>query len=355
MRVAIVGGGVNGLSCAWTIASKNHQVTLFEKGELMRQTSSASSKLLHGGLRYLENGEFRLVREALHERDSWLKRTPQFAQPLRIIIPIYRTSRRGLWLIRAGLYLYKFLAGNSIYRNFCWLSSKELAKKDPNLVTNDLVGGYEFYDGQMDDYKLGLWIAEQARNMGAELREHTEIISVSEDGKVTDAYGNTNQYDRVINVSGPWAEELCKQSNCEIPYQLDLVRGSHLIIRKLCTQAYILEILNENRIFFILPWKGKTLIGTTEVRQRLDEPIECTKEEEAYLLKIYNHYQTEKVTEDDVTDRFSGLRPLVKSALDPSRATREYIIHRSDRLITVLGGKWTTSLALSKQVAKTIQ
>ena len=355
MKVAIVGGGINGLSCAWRLAGQDHQVTLFEKGSLLQQSSCASSKLLHGGLRYLENKEFRLVREALHERDAWLSRNVKYAQPIKLVVPIYSDSKRGRWLMGAGLYLYKLLAGKSGYGEYRWLSADELAERDAALDVTDLLGGYEFFDGIMDDYRLGLWVAEQAKNSGAQLFEHTAISTISGDGEVVGENGYTGRFDRVVNVAGPWAVQLCKQSNYEIPYQLDLIRGSHIVLGQHCVQAYFLEVPGENRIFFILPWKGNTLVGTTEVRQELDEPITCSEYEEAYLLKAYNHYRNENMTNSNIVERFSGLRPLVKSADDPTRVSREYVIHRNNKLVTVLGGKWTTSLALARQVSNVIR
>ena len=221
-------------------------------------------------------------------------------------------------------------------------------------MTN-LLGGYEFFDGMMDDYKLGLWVAGQARNSGAKLFEHTDISTISDQGEVVGGNGYTGHFDRVVNVAGPWAMQLCKQSKCEIPYQLDLIRGSHLIIDQPCLQAYFLEVPGDNRIFFILPWKGQSLVGTTEVRQELDEPITCSMYEKTYLLDAYNHYRFDNITDASITKSYSGLRPLVKSTEDPSRASREYVIHRNNKLVTVLGGKWTTSLALARQVSNIIR
>ena len=146
MRVAIIGGGINGLCCAWEIAKQNNHVTLFEKDKLMQKTSRSSSKLLHGGLRYLEHGEFKLVREALKDRDSWIRLAPHLACPLRIILPIYTHSRRNRWVIATGLFLYKILAKNSSFHDFKWVTRKELISMDPSLEQQGLTGGYEFYE-----------------------------------------------------------------------------------------------------------------------------------------------------------------------------------------------------------------
>ncbi len=352
MDIGIVGGGINGLCCAWKLACQGHQVHLYERDVLMGATSSASSKLLHGGLRYLENREFRLVREALLERDAWIKRVPHLAKPLRLVMPIYKQSRRPSWMIALGLYLYDNLAGKSLLPKAVRLSRQELLQRDPTLNPEGLQGGYEFWDGQMDDHELGLWVAEQARQAGVIISENTEAAALTLDGQITTAIGKTYRHERLINLAGPWAYRLLAQSKIESPYQLDLVRGSHLILEQPCTQAYLLESPYDRRIFFILPWKGKTLIGTTEVRQTLEDKIECSLDEQTYLLNALAHYF--RHIQPIIIDTFSGVRPLLRSALDPSKATREYAIHRTGNLVTVLGGKWTTAMALANKVAHTI-
>lgn len=352
MDIGIVGGGINGLCCAWQLAKQGHQVRIYERDTLMNATSAASSKLLHGGLRYLENREFRLVRESLRERDAWIQRAPHLAKPLRLVMPIYKQSRRPTWMIALGLFLYDHLAGKSLLPNAKRLSKQELIRRDPTLNPEGLQGGYEFSDGQMDDQALGLWVADQARQAGVKISEHTEVKTITHDGHLTTASGITNKYDRLVNVAGPWAQRLMQQSGMNSPYQLDLVRGSHLVLQQSCPQAYLLEAPNERRIFFVLPWQGHTLIGTTEVRQGLDEPIACSREEQDYLLRAWSHYFPH--TQPQVIDTFAGLRPLLRSAQNPAKATREYAIHRTDSLLTVFGGKWTTSLALADKVAHAI-
>ncbi|MBR7784212.1 glycerol-3-phosphate dehydrogenase/oxidase [Undibacterium luofuense] len=352
MDIGIIGGGINGLCCAWQLAKQGHQVQLYERDALMSATSCASSKLLHGGLRYLENREFRLVREALRERDAWIKRAPHLAQPLRLVMPIYQKSRRPGWMIALGLFLYDHLAGKSQLPKAKRLTAQEVIRRDPLLKSEGLQGGYEFSDGQMDDHALGLWVAEQARQAGVSITEHTEIVELTQDGKVTTANGAVHVHDRLINVAGPWAQRLLQASALDSPYQLDLVRGSHLILQAPCKQAYLLEAPNDRRIFFVLPWQGNTLVGTTEVRQTLNKPIACSPEERSYLLNAWSHYFPDALP--NVIDTFAGLRPLLRSAEDPSKATREYALHRTGKLVTVLGGKWTTSMALADKVSHAI-
>ena len=355
MDIGIVGGGINGLCCAWVLQQQGHRVCLYERDELLAATSSRSSKLLHGGLRYLENREFRLVREALRERDAWLARAPEFARPLRLVMPIYRESRRQRWLVRAGLSLYELLAGNSLLPASSWSTAAQLSALDPALRSDGLLGGYAFFDGQMDDLALGRWVADQARAAGAMIREHVDVRAVDRSGRITLDDGSSCQHQRLINVCGPWAEELLQRSGIASPYRLDLVRGSHLVLDRACPQAYLLEVPSEPRIAFVLPWQGKTLVGTTEVRQSIDAPVACADSERNYLLALLRHYFRGQGSATEVIGTFAGVRPLLRSATDPTRATREYAIHRDGALISVFGGKWTTAHALACKVAASLQ
>jgi glycerol-3-phosphate dehydrogenase len=352
VKIGIIGGGINGLCCAWELAGQGNSVDLYERDAIMSATSCASSKLLHGGLRYLENGEFRLVREALKERDEWINRVPELTSRLRLIMPIYKDSRRSRWQVAAGLFLYDHLAGRSDLPAARRLAREEMIQHDPGLEREGLTGGYEFSDGQMDDCELGLWVADRAREAGVEIHEHTEVVSVDEHGGVRKGDEACLSYDRVINVAGPWAEQLLEKSGLSAPYHLDLVRGSHLLLADACNQAYLLEVPGERRVFFVLPWKGKTLVGTTEVRQGLDQPVSCSNEERAYLINAYRHYFPQK--QPVVVEIFAGLRPLIYSKEDPGKTTREYAVHRSNKLLTVFGGKWTTSMSLARKVSKLI-
>jgi glycerol-3-phosphate dehydrogenase len=142
------------------LAERGHSVTLYERDRIMGATSRASSKLLHGGLRYLENGEFRLVREALRERDAWIRRAPHLAWPIRLVMPIYRGARRPRSMVALGLFAYDRIAGHTDLPRATWLTATQLLQRDPTLRSHELIGGYEFSDAQMDDYALGLWVAD---------------------------------------------------------------------------------------------------------------------------------------------------------------------------------------------------
>lgn len=353
MDIGIIDGGINGLCCAWRLAEHGHQVKLYERHQLMGATSQASSKLLHGGHRYLENCEFRLVREALSESNAWFLRMPELAKPLRLVMPTYRRARRLGWMIAIGLLLYDYMGGFRQLPNTNRLSKTEILVRDPDLNPEGLQGGYEFTDGHMDDRALGLWVADQARQQGVVITEHIAVERVSIEARLLTADGEEHQHDRLVNIAGPWAHRLLKHSGIETPYRLDLVRGSHLKLDQSCLQAYLFEVPGERRIFFVLPWKGRTLLSTTEVRQTLDEPIACSDAERDNLLNAYRHYFPN--SQPTVVSSFAGLRPLLYSAEDPNKTTREYAIHRTERLISVFGGKWTTALALADKVAQILK
>jgi glycerol-3-phosphate dehydrogenase len=184
---------------------------------------------------------------------------------LPILLPIYAGSRRPRWLVGLGLAIYDFLAGASILPKSSWLSADEVLKTCPELKSHGLRGAYLFHDGQMDDHEIGLWVARQCRDAGVDLQENRPVERVSADGKVYFANDQATNFDRVVNAAGPWAGQLLGRSKIPPAHRLDPVRGSHLIVDRRCEQALILEVPTDNRVFFLLPWKQKTLIGTTEV------------------------------------------------------------------------------------------
>ena len=350
MRVAVIGGGINGIMSAAAIRGYGHDVIVFERFALVSQTSSMSTKLLHGGLRYLEQGSFGLVREALAERAWWLREAPGLCQPIRLLLPVWSGKGRSPLLLRAGLWLYDRLAGKAAIAPHQWLDRDATIAASPGLHPEGLRGSFAFWDGQMDDRLLGLWAADRARGLGVHFRENSPVNRVSEDGTIW-IDGASERFDCVVNVAGPWAAALLADSGIKSRNSLDLVRGSHLVISRPCPSAILAQVNDERRIAFILPWKGGTLVGTTEVRQELDAPIECSADERAYLTRFHDQVMTEPLRDDEVTQTFAGLRPLIRSAADPTRASREYEIERFGRIVTVFGGKWTTARSLGVRVA----
>lgn len=354
MRIAVIGGGINGLCTAWQLAQEGHKVSLFERDELMHGTSRASSKLLHGGLRYLEQGHLRLVRESLHERRWWLRQAPKLTRRLPILYPIYRDGQRPRWQLKLGLSLYDLLAGRAGLGRHRWLNAQRALRCSPQLKAEGLRGAYLFFDGQMDDYQLGLWMAGQCRTAGVEIHEHSEVRALDLDGRVQ--LGESwHSFDQVINVSGPWSEQLLQNSHISPPQKLDLVRGSHLLLPAVSRYGHMLEVPDSNRIMFVLPYQNQSLVGTTEVRQNLDEPVICSDAERDQLLAIYNHYFQIPRSPEQVLGQFAGLRPLLAGTEEASKASRDYRLHWQGRVLSVFGGKWTTARALGERVAREVK
>lgn len=356
MKIAVIGGGINGLTTAWQLAQAGHQVQLFERDELMKATSAASSKLLHGGLRYLEQGEFRLVHEALQERRWWIKKAPSLTRRLPILYPIYQNGRRSRWQLKIGLWLYDLLSGRRGIGRHRWLNAVQTIRCSPNIQAEGLKGAYLFFDGQMHDQQLGLWVAEQAQKMGVQIHQHCPVVEVKTDARIRlGSDGSWLQFDRVINVAGPWSNLLLEQSGIEPPQAIDLVRGSHLLLPAISRYGHMLEVPGESRIVFVLPYQGQTLVGTTEVRQQLDEPIRCSDAERRYLLDLYNHYFVQPRSQADIVREFAGVRPLIGGSQQATSASREYQLNWQDAILTVTGGKWTTARALARHVVAQVQ
>jgi glycerol-3-phosphate dehydrogenase len=349
-HIAVIGGGINGAGIAWELVRRDYRVDLFEKGECGAQTSSATTKMIHGGLRYLERMHVGLVRESLRERAWLLERLPQLVQPIEILLPIYDDSPRSRPVIRLGLVLYDLLAGRANIAAHRSLSVQNLADRAP-LRRDGLRGGFSYRDAQVDDYALVRTVVAAAAREGAVIREHTRVTSLVRDGKRW--LVNGEPFDLVVNAAGPWMNELLRENRLRARYVLSLVRGSHLVLKHRVSDAgLLLQSTSDRRVFFVLPWKGTTLVGTTEVVQR--EPLDrvrASDEEIDYLIARFNHYMREPIARDDVASTFAGVRPLVGRATNPSAIGRDFRVVRNGNLVNVFGGKMTTFMPLARKVA----
>lgn len=354
VRVAVIGGGINGAGIAWELARKDYDVVLYEKKCCGEQTSGATTKLIHGGLRYLERFHLALVRESLQERTWLLEHLPQLVHPIEILLPVYADSPRSRRTIRAGLLLYDLLAGRARLRRHQSLTAQELMLRAP-LVEHDLRGGFSFSDAQTDDKSLVRVVVESARRDGATIREQTKVVALRRDRDewiVRSAAGDEERFRVVINAAGPWMNELLAANKLRSRYRLSLVRGSHIVLRHQVSESGILlQSTSDRRIFFVLPWKGGTLVGTTEVVQRESlEDVHATEGEIDYLITRFNRYIRQPIRRDDVAATFAGVRPLVGRSANPSAIGREYRIERKQNLINVFGGKMTTFMSLARNV-----
>ena len=355
MRVAVVGGGINGVGIAWELARKDYDITLYEKSECGRQTSSATTKMIHGGLRYLEHFNLDLVRESLLDRAWLLERLPQLVKPVEILLPVYGDSPRSRLTIHVGLVLYDLLAGRDNIRRHRSLTVEQLMRRAP-LVGEGLRGGFSYWDAQVDDYALVRTVLASAQREGAVVREWTRVTALRRDGDrwiVRTAAGDESRFDLVINAAGPWMNELLGDTGLHSRYRLTLIRGSHIVLKHAVSDAgLLLQSIDDRRVFFVLPWKGATLVGTTEVMQH--EPLEDVRpseEEIDYLITRFNHYFRTPIGRDDVASSFAGVRPLVGRAANPSAIGREYRVERHGNLINVWGGKMTTFRSLARRVS----
>jgi glycerol-3-phosphate dehydrogenase len=296
------------------------------------------------------------VHEALQERRWWLKKAPHLTKRLPLLYPIYQKGQRPGWQIKIGLWLYDLLSGKKGIGRHRWLTTEQTKRCSPDLKTEGLTGAYLFFDGQMDDRKLGLWVAEQAIKAGVHIHQHCPVAQITATGGVFAANSSEWQlFDKVVNVAGPWSNQLLEQSGLSVPQSLDLVRGSHLLLPPVSRYGHMLEVPGESRIVFVLPYQGNTLLGTTEVRQSLDEPIACSAAEQDYLLRLYNHYFETPCADSDLKGKFAGVRPLLGGSDSASTASREYALNWQQQVLTVSGGKWTTARALARTVVQHIQ
>ena len=353
-RVAVVGGGINGAGIAWELARRDYDVTLFEKGECGAQTSSRSTKMIHGGLRYLEHLQFELVRESLRERAWLLEHVPQLVRPIEILLPVYGDSPRSRFTIRAGLTLYDLLSGRQSIARHRSLSVKDLLSHGP-LLERGLRGGFSYWDAQVDDYALVRAVVASAAADGATIREQTPVKKLFRDGKrwVVRTPSGEESFDIVVNAAGPWMNELLRANGIGARYVLSLIRGSHLVLaRRVSDVGFLLQSIGDRRLFFVLPWKGATLVGTTEVvhGESLDD-VHPADDEVEYLVARFNHYFREGISRAEVASAFAGVRPLVGRAMNPSAISRDARVNRQDGLVNVFGGKLTTFMSLARKVA----
>jgi glycerol-3-phosphate dehydrogenase len=351
MKLAVIGGGIHGVMCAWALARAGHDITLFERGELMAETSAASSRMLHGGIRYLEHGHFSLVREALTERAWWLGQAPHLARAAPFLIPVYRGARRGRWAIGLGVRLYDFLARGSGFPRGAWRGVAATRQALPHLAAEGLIGAWEYWDGVMDDRALGLWAAEQTQAAGVHFLTHTPVTAIRLDGQVQLA-SQTLPFEGVINATGPWAGALLARSGLPCQHRLDLIRGTHVLIRRRLGCGCVLQDAASARVIFVLPQGEHALLGTTEVLQAEPGGAQPSADEIAYLRAAWARAFDDPLQDDDVIEAFAGVRPVVRAGADFSAASRESVLEINGRVLSVLGGKWTTSRALAEKVAR---
>ena len=357
LKIAVIGCGINGISCAISLAERGHTIHIYEKKTAFSETSAKSSKLLHGGLRYLENGHFKLVKESLKERSNWVQKLPDMTKIQRFYMPIYKGRSRNKFLLYLGVKLYEMLAGSYSLGKSKMHSKRETLKANPFLKTEDLIGSVSYVDVQMDDYRIAEWLKNEALNKGIVLKENHEVRSFCKTGSLTTSASTTLNYDFIVNATGPWAKELLNNNDINSKFDMSLVRGSHLIVNLKIQSPLVLKIKKDGRIIFMLPLENQGLVGTTEYKHMIKEPIVCTEIERDYLLKIINSYLNMPLTAKDIISEYAGVRPLVfdSNTQDMSKINRDSAIELNESLINIFGGKWTSGLSLGKKVCNMIE
>ena len=354
----VIGGGINGCSIAAEAASRGLKVILCEKGDLASGTSSASSNLIHGGLRYLEQYQFSLVQKALKEREILLNVAPHLIEPLPFILP-YHNDMRPYWMLRLGLFLYDHLAKTSLP------STKGLSRTtSPEYfagLKDNYQRGFRYYDAWTNDARLVIANAQQAKSFGATIFTNTAVTKTTRDQQNWTVHGAKPKGDftftakAIVNATGPWIDSINAMLNVISPYALSLVKGSHIITQQLYPgdHAYILQN-TDKRVIFAIPYaKNYTLIGTTDVScdsQLLGQP-KISKAEIHYLVEVISRYFKKSITPEMIVSSYSGIRPLVRDnnqeAKDIGRDYKLHIDTSAAPIVSVYGGKITTYRSLS--------
>lgn len=364
----VIGGGATGLGIALHAAASGMQTILFERGDFAQGTSSRSTKLIHGGVRYLQQGNIKLVKEALRERGLLMQNAPHLVNNMKFVIPAFSKWRK--WYYTLGLKVYDRLAGRLGLGRSESLSPVEVAGLLPKVITRNLQGGTAYHDGQFDDAHLALSIANTAVYHGATLLNHCAVTELNHsDGRIVgvtihdELSKNTRQVTAqfVINAAGPFSDSIAEMDH---PLHQPVIRpsqGIHLVIDRSFfpgESAMLIPKTRDGRILFAVPWHDRVILGTTDspLDQVHREPIP-ESEEIAFILEHLQTYLDPCPKAKDILSAFAGIRPLVRlSDKKTAELARDHIIRRSQSgLISVLGGKWTTYRKMASDVMKKVQ
>jgi glycerol-3-phosphate dehydrogenase len=356
--IAIIGGGSSGLGVALDAISRGMSVLLLEKADFAKGTSSRSTKLVHGGVRYLAQGDVMLVLEALKERGRLLKNAPHLAHDQPFIIPIYTWFDRIQYTV--GLKIYDWMAGKLRIGKSKWISKADTISRLPAIKQKGLMGGVVYYDGQFDDARLAVAIAQTADAAGACILNYTKVADLikNDSGKITglkvrDEIGKQNytvSAKMVVNATGVFADKILQMDNPEAAKMIQPSQGIHLVMDLDFlggTDALMIPKTRDGRVLFAVPWHGKLVVGTTDtLREKPKLEPEALQKEIDFVLETASGYLTKEPTRADVKSVFAGLRPLARPK-EGSTKTKEIsrshkVILSQSGLVTLTGGKWTT-------------
>lgn len=358
--VVIIGGGIHGVGVAQAAAAAGFSVLLLEKNELAAGSSSRSSKLIHGGLRYLESAQFSLVHECLHERHLLMSLAPDLVSLDRFYIPVYESTSRSSLTLRTGLFLYAILGGLKASTNFHALSKKRWSSLD-GLKQQGLKAVYQYYDGRTDDHALTRAVMHSAIELGAESVIPAAFVSAQcEQDRIYITYLENGiekqcQASALVNAAGAWINSVLEKIEPDSSAMaIDLVQGTHLVLDNMPIQhCFYLEAPQDKRAIFLMPWKNKTLLGTTETCfNGLPENVQPQQAEKDYLIEVAQHYFPEHKN-FNVADEFAGLRVLASAEENDFNKPRDTVLYKSqNRVINIYGGKLTTYRSTAERVMK---
>ena len=354
--VLVVGGGATGLATALDAAARGFRTALVERDDFGKGTSSRSTKLIHGGFRYLKQGNVPLVMESLHERGLLLRNAPHIVRPLSFVVPTYRWWEAPFYM--AGLKLYDALAGSLGIAPADLLNPAETVELIPTIETDRLTGGVQYYDGQFDDARLAVCMARTISGLGGVVANHVKVESfLKSGGRIEGVVARDLESDEelkirakvTINATGVFTDELRRIDDAGADGMMMTSQGVHIVLDRVFLpgdSAIMIPKTDDGRILFAIPWQDRVVIGTTDTP--LPEPMpepRARPDEIAFLIEHAGRYLTKDPTKSDVLSVFAGLRPLVKAGdgRDTSKLSRNHRIVVSDSgLVTITGGKWTT-------------
>jgi glycerol-3-phosphate dehydrogenase len=365
----VIGGGATGCGIAVDAASRGLAVALIDKNDLAEGTSSRSTKLIHGGVRYLEMAvkhldaaQYHLVKEGLDERGTFLNNAPHLAERVALVTPLYRWF--DVPYVFAGLLLYDLMAGKKGIGNSRLISRQEALRRFPMLKADGLKAGVVYYDGQFNDSRMAVTLALTAQKNGAVVANHVEALALLKDqGKVCGARVRDSisgdefsiKARGVINATGPFVDRLRQLDEPAAAPILKASTGIHIVLSQRFAPpeaGLMIPKTDDGRVLFIMPWQGHTLIGTTEAASEIVDHPPAKEEESGYLLRHINRYFNLAVTRSDVKSVWSGLRPLVQApqTTNTAQLVREHLIEVSaSGLLTVAGGKWTSYRRMAEE------
>lgn len=355
--VLVIGGGATGLGCAVDAAVRGYRVALVERGDFAKGTSSRSTKIVHGGVRYLEQMNLSLVHEALHERGTMMRNAPHLVRNLRFIVPRYAFWEGPFY--GAGLKLYEMLAGRESLGPSKLLTAEETAEAIPNVNRDGLQGGVQYYDGQFDDARMAVALARTAADHGAVTLNYVGCVALDKDsvGRVCGARVRDEETGAeidvrarvVINACGVWADDIRRMDVPGAPARVEPAQGSHIVLPARFQPgncAIMVPHTDDGRVLFAIPWHGVLVVGTTDIpRDHAAAEPRPSHEEVEFILRNAERYLAHRPSHKDILSVFAGLRPLVRATAGEAtkNLSRSHTVLASPNgLVTIIGGKWTT-------------